>query len=316
MRKAYQIIFFITIFCNLLFSQAINEQQWCQTYFAKTEKKFNIPKNTLQAIAFTESGQYFKGKGLIAWPWSINVQGKGYIFPTKEKAVQAAEFLVKSGHTNFDIGCMQINYRHHGAAFKTLHDAFSPQQNVDYAGRFLKSLFDKNQSWKVAQAHYHSGHPEFHIPYLKRVEKHFTKLTATNTHTMPLNIENLLHAQKELKKRFKQSEDIRQLSLKKTVNAILGADAPYKPALDREQILRKHNFYKLNQLKTIYGGQIVCQTPQTRPINTKGFQRLNTLTITFKRYTPEGALYFDKNKETTAKTGNLQHGVVKIIRSK
>ncbi|HCU07072.1 MAG TPA: hypothetical protein DIC42_05805 [Holosporales bacterium] len=316
MKKYYQIIFFINIFCNLLFSHTINEQQWCQTYFDKTEKKFNIPKNTLQAIAFTESGQYFKGKGIIAWPWSINVQGKGYIFPTKEKAVQAAEFLVRSGHTNFDMGCMQINYRHHGSAFKTLHDAFSPQQNVDYAGQFLKSLFDKNKSWKVAQAHYHSGNPEFYVPYLKLVEKHFKKLTDTNTYTMPLNIENLIHAQKELKTRFRQSENIRQLSLERTVKSILGADAPYQPTPQNEPKIITKKFSKLNQLKTIYGGQIVSQTPQTRPINTKGFQRLNTLTITSKRYTPEGTQYFDKNNPNTAKTVNMQTGVVKIMRYK
>jgi hypothetical protein len=311
MRQYHRILLFITMFCNLLFSHSINKQQWCQTYFEKTEKKFNIPKNTLQAIAFTESGQYFKGKGIIAWPWSINVMGKGYIFPTKEKAVHAAEFLIRSGHKNFDIGCMQINYKHHGAAFKTLHDAFSPEQNVDYAGQFLKSLFDKNQSWKVAQAHYHSSNPEFHIPYLKLVEKHFKRLTDTHNYIMPLNIDNLIHAQKELKQHFQQSENIRQLSLEKTVKSILGSDTPYKPIPETNQKVRITNFSKLNQLQTIYGGKIISQTPQTRPINTKGFQHLNTLTIASKRYTPEGG-----NTNNFTKTSNIKSGIVKIMRYK
>lgn len=239
-----------------------------------------MPKNTLQAIAFTESGQYFKGKGMIAWPWIINVQGRGYLFPTKEKAVQAAELLVKSGRTNFDIGCMQINYKHHGAAFNTLHDAFSPQKNIDYAGRFLKSLFDKNKSWKLAQAHYHSGNPKLHTPYLKLVEKQLKKITDTKTYTMPLNIENLIHARKELKTRFQQSENIQWLSLEKTVKSIAETDTPYNSIL------------------------------QTRSINTKRLQRLNKLTIASKRYTPDGKPYADKNST------NMKNGIVKIIRYK
>lgn len=316
MRKYFQIVFCISVFCNTLFSHNINEQESCHTYFDQIEKKFSIPKNTLKAIALTESGQYFKGKGIVAWPWSINVKGKGYIFPTKEKAVQAAHFLVRSGHENFDMGCMQINYRHHGSAFKSLHDAFSPQKNVEYGGQFLKTLFDRNKSWKTAQAHYHSGNPEFHIPYLKMVEKHFQKLTDSDAYTMPLNVENLTHAQKELKTRFQQSKGIRQLSLGKTVQSILGAGSGRADIRKNEGRIMTKNFAKLNQLQSIYGGQIISQTPQTRPIKTKGFRHLNTLTVTSKRYTTTSTPIFDKHKANSIENAKTQNGIVKIMRNK
>ena len=316
MNQNFQIIFFISIMCTTLFSHNLNEEHWCHSYVDETEKKLSIPKNTLKAIALTESGQYFKGKGIVAWPWSINVQGKGYIFPTKEKAVQAAHFLVRSGHTNFDMGCMQINYRHHGSAFKSLNDAFSPQQNVEYAGQFLKSLFDKNKSWEIAKAHYHSGNPEFYIPYLKLVANHFEKLNDTDTYTMPLNIENMLHAQKELKTRFQQSESIRELSLGKTVQSILGAGSGYSADMKGVEKRMTNNFSKLNQLQSVYGGKIISQTPQTRPINTKGFRHLNTLTVISKRYVPSRTPYFGQHKAHFAEPIKMQSGVVKIMRHK
>ncbi|PIZ34027.1 MAG: hypothetical protein COY39_01130 [Alphaproteobacteria bacterium CG_4_10_14_0_8_um_filter_37_21] len=317
MNQIFQTIFFINCLCTTLLSHNLHQQQWCHAYVEEAEKKFSIPKNTLKAIALTESGQYFKGKGIVAWPWSINVQGKGYIFPTKEKAVQAAHFLVSSGHTNFDMGCMQINYRHHGSAFKSLHDAFSPQQNVEYGGQFLRSLFDKNKSWKIAQAHYHSGNPEFYIPYLKLVESHFQKLNDVDTYTMPLNIENLMHAQSELKTRFQQSENIRHLPLGKTVQSIVGAGSGYGSVTKGGHKIISKNFSKLNQLQSVYAGHIVSQTPQTRPIKTKGFRHINTLTVASRRYTPQSIPYFDKNRGAhSTETVKMQSGVVKIMRYK
>ena len=150
--------------------------QWCHIHLEQAEKEFNIPKHTLKAIALTESGQYVKGKGIIPWPWTINVNGKGYFFPTKEKAVQTAKMLDQMGQRNFDMGCMQINNYHHGQAFHSFEQAFDPKANVHYGAKFLKQLYEQSNSWNTAVGHYHSRTPELSKTYLKLISKHLIKV--------------------------------------------------------------------------------------------------------------------------------------------
>ena len=95
-----------------------------------------------------------------AWPWTINVRGKGHYYKTKEAAVAAAKAFRKRGIKSFDVGCMQINMKFHGHEFASLEEAFDPQTNVEYAARFLKRLYDRRQDWMKAATDYHSKNRE------------------------------------------------------------------------------------------------------------------------------------------------------------
>jgi len=53
----------------------------------------------------------------LAWPWTINAQGKGQFFKTKAEAVKAIKNLQAQGVKSIDVGCMQINLSYHGKAF-------------------------------------------------------------------------------------------------------------------------------------------------------------------------------------------------------
>jgi hypothetical protein len=57
---------------------------------------------------------------------------------------------------------MQVNLRHHPAAFASLDDAFEPSLNVDYAARFLIALRngDARGDWIEAAGMYHSRTPD------------------------------------------------------------------------------------------------------------------------------------------------------------
>ena len=92
----------------------------------------------------------------MAWPWTINVRGKGHYYKTKEAAVAAAKAFRKRGIKSLDVGCMQINMKFHGHEFASLEEAFDPQTNVEYAARFLKRLYDRRQDWMKAATDYHS----------------------------------------------------------------------------------------------------------------------------------------------------------------
>ena len=73
------------------------------------------------------------------------------------------------GLASIDIGCMQINLRHHPAAFPTLEEAFDPLANVRYGARFLSQLYAAHGEWPAAIARYHSGDPVSGQDYARRV---------------------------------------------------------------------------------------------------------------------------------------------------
>lgn len=142
----------------------------CQKYIALYEQDFAIPKGLLSAIARLESGRKSSlSKDTVPWPWVINANGTGMFFATKADAVNTVKRLMHQGIRNIDIGCMQINYHHHGEQFTSIAAMFDPQNNVNYGARFLRYLRHKNGSWTRAVGLYHSANPQFQKPYKKKL---------------------------------------------------------------------------------------------------------------------------------------------------
>lgn len=138
----------------------VDEGFICMDATTRAEEKHQIQKYLLTSISTVETGKWNKtAQQKMAWPWTINVRGKGHYYKTKEAAVAAAKALRKRGINNFDVGCMQINMRFHGKEFASLEDAFDPEKNVEYAARFLKRLYDRRQDWMKAATDYHSRRP-------------------------------------------------------------------------------------------------------------------------------------------------------------
>ena len=138
----------------------VDEGFICMDATTRAEEKHQIQKYLLTSISTVETGKWNKtAQQKMAWPWTINVRGKGHYYKTKEAAVAAAKALRKRGIINFVVGCMQINMRFHGKEFASLEDAFDPEKNVEYAARFLKRLYDRRQDWMKAATDYHSRRP-------------------------------------------------------------------------------------------------------------------------------------------------------------
>ena len=116
----------------------------CLNATKKIEKEYQIKKHLLTTISSVETGRWNeKEQQSLAWPWTINAQGKGQFFKTKAEAVKAIKKLQAQGVKSIDVGCMQINLSYHGKAFKSIEDALDPQKNVTYAAKYLKSLYLK-----------------------------------------------------------------------------------------------------------------------------------------------------------------------------
>lgn len=160
----------LPVSANAQDTAVVDEGFICMDATTKAEEKYQIQKYLLTSISTVETGKWNKqAQQKMAWPWTINVHGKGHYYKTKEAAVAAAKNLRKRGINNFDVGCMQINMKFHGKEFASLEDAFDPKQNVDYAARFLKRLYDRRQDWMKAATDYHSKRPSKAKIYRERL---------------------------------------------------------------------------------------------------------------------------------------------------
>lgn len=143
----------------------------CRAAIAQAEREAGIPTGLLQAIGRVESGRRNPETGVAGpWPWTLNAEGRGQFFPTKEAAIAAVRELQSRGVRIIDIGCLQVNLHHHPRAFANLEEAFDPVANARYAARFLTELQSSRADWLAAAGNYHSQTPELAQAYRARVQ--------------------------------------------------------------------------------------------------------------------------------------------------
>lgn len=145
----------------------------CAAAAGRAAERHSIPKDVLLAMVDVESGN---------WPFAIGVNTAGELGPLArryagrgyraEDATTAAAWvrgLRSIGLTSLDVGCLQVNLRHHASAFATLEEAFDPEANADYAARHLAGLKAAHGSWERAVARYHAASLKPQVAYLCRV---------------------------------------------------------------------------------------------------------------------------------------------------
>lgn len=162
----------LTSTSSLAATASFDERQsnHCARYFKIYEQQNHMPSNLLRAVSTTESGRWSKkANNLVAWPWTINVGGKGYHYESKAAAISAVKKLKAQGRKSIDVGCMQINLRYHPDAFSSLEQAFEPKFNIEYASKFLTNKYKKLGSWEGAIRHYHNANPKHSDKYIARI---------------------------------------------------------------------------------------------------------------------------------------------------
>jgi len=132
----------------------------CLDAIAAAERHRQTPPGLLATIARVESGRPTPPSGALQpWPWTVDADGQGFYFATKDEAVAWTRRALDSGSVTFlDVGCMQIDLRMHPAAFASLEQAFDPVANAEYGARFLRDLHDgpAGGNWFTAVGFYHS----------------------------------------------------------------------------------------------------------------------------------------------------------------
>lgn len=151
-------------------SQDISAPSQCDAAIATAERTESLPPGLLAAIGRVESGRFDPARfATRPWPWTVNADGIGRMFATKDAAIDAVRGLQAQGVRSIDVGCLQVNLMQHPEAFASLDQAFDPAANVAYAARFLHELFSESLDWTQAAAAYHSRTPDLGMAYLQRV---------------------------------------------------------------------------------------------------------------------------------------------------
>ncbi|MDJ1008265.1 MAG: transglycosylase SLT domain-containing protein [Paracoccaceae bacterium] len=148
----------------------------CDTAAAQVSRESGVPLSVLRAISLTETGRS-KGGAFRPWPWTVNMEGKGVWFRTRAEAQDYVDAHFERGARSFDVGCFQINYKWHGAAFATIEEMFDPVANARYAARFLGELRAEFGDWSRAAGAYHSRTPQVANRYRARFDRIRARLT-------------------------------------------------------------------------------------------------------------------------------------------
>jgi soluble lytic murein transglycosylase-like protein len=137
----------------------------CTDAIQKTSQETKIPYDILTAVALTETGTLQKGK-LAPYPWAVNVQGKGFLFTSKQQAINAVKLYLSQGITSIDIGCMQMNWYWHKDKFdNSVEKAFDPETNIKMGAKYILEHYHTYGDWDKAVGRYHSGTDKFAKAY-------------------------------------------------------------------------------------------------------------------------------------------------------
>jgi soluble lytic murein transglycosylase-like protein len=130
----------------------------CREAAVRAEQEQGLPQGLLLAIGQQESGRWDAATSQVQpWPFAANAAGESRFFQSRLEAVGYVAAQRRFGIQSIDVGCFQINLRHHPNAFGTLEEAFDPDANARYAAHFLKALYSQTGDWEAAIGRYHSA---------------------------------------------------------------------------------------------------------------------------------------------------------------
>lgn len=158
-KPLQRILFLVMTFSFVNFSTALANEE-CLAAISKYEQLYKIPRGLLKAVSKVES-EYN--------PLALNDGLNSHNFKTKQEVIDRISYLVDIGKTNFDIGCMQINYYWHGKNFTSVNEMLDISWNVRYAASLIHGLYKEHGTWQAAVRHYHSYEPSIHKKYSKKI---------------------------------------------------------------------------------------------------------------------------------------------------
>mgnify|MGYP001025398208 FL=1 len=163
--------------------------------YREVARQENVPAEALYSLALTESSwtlpaHHPQAGEIHPWPWTLNVAGKGYRYPTRQAAWQALQaFLQTTSPKRIDVGIAQVNLGWNGHHFRSAWEAFDPYTNLHVAARILRRCYEASPgSWIRAAGCYHhpaGGQPA--VRYKNSVRRQLATLTG-GTQPVPAHL--------------------------------------------------------------------------------------------------------------------------------
>ena len=140
---------------------------------------YGIPAEVLYAVGLAESARRVDSTGTVRpWPWTLNVQGKGFFYASRAQVQQALESFLDVGFESIDIGLMQVNWRYHQNYLESPQLALDPYHNLRVAAKILRECHQSRQDWWEAVGCYHAPNNPYRADrYRVRVFKHWQRVT-------------------------------------------------------------------------------------------------------------------------------------------
>jgi len=139
----------------------------CEAVAEQVARESGVPVSVLKAISLNETGHKRNG-AFRSWPWTVNMEGAGHWFDSRDQALAYVFQEYKRGARSFDVGCFQINYKWHGENFSSIEEMFDPLANGRYAARFLSDLHTELGDWRKAAGAFHSRTKKYADKYSAR----------------------------------------------------------------------------------------------------------------------------------------------------
>ncbi|MEM8500676.1 MAG: hypothetical protein AAF542_21865 [Pseudomonadota bacterium] len=138
-----------------------------------------VPSDILYAVSLVESGRWREGKN-APWPWTLNIEGKGYYFATREAMFEQVMAAI-SEKRSVDIGPMQTNWHWKFEQLGSPWKATEPVFNIKTGCQIIRALYEKHGDWWVAVGKYHREsdaprHQRAAAQYSARVYKEWERL--------------------------------------------------------------------------------------------------------------------------------------------
>lgn len=110
--------------------------------YAQIARQRQVPAELLYAVARAESGTRL-AQGLHPWPWTLNIAGTGYRYPSRSSACQALlAFARTRSLKRIDAGLGQINLGWNGQWFPSLCASFDPADNLTVTALLLRQHYN------------------------------------------------------------------------------------------------------------------------------------------------------------------------------
>lgn len=124
--------------------------------YRQVAQLYQVPEQFVYGIALNESGKTLDRHQVRPWPWTLNVDGKGYAYPTRKACWLALTRFLAQGKKLVDIGLMQVNWHYHQEKLGDPWLALDPYANLHIGVRILRDEYERTHDWFQAVGRYHS----------------------------------------------------------------------------------------------------------------------------------------------------------------